>query len=37
MDPLYDVGKVRSFMTIVNIVGCGWISTSISFTMSIVT
>jgi len=37
MDPLYDVGKVHSFMMIVKIVDCGWPLTSISFTMPILT
>ena len=37
MDPLYDVGKVRSFMMIVKIVDFGWAITSISFMMPIIT
>jgi len=37
MIPLYDVGKVPSFMIIDKIVDCGWPLTSISFTMSIIT
>ena len=37
MNPLYDVGKIPSFMTINEIVDCGWALTSISFTMPLIT